>query len=225
MLLWHIREGNYGNTRFDGLNVAMLGSFVGNVWAEHSDAFAAVFLDERADEKQREALQMIFGGQAGGWPATFGEIFGAEIRGMEYVPIDVFIAEDLATWSVDIPGKATATVEALTGPTTPEGLGYRPTTCRALRLVRDNRRPLVVERPRTEPTPTASAGSAAATPASTSPLSGVDRTGHDFAVGHARSGTGPAAAAPMVAGRAVARGSSAGTGRSGVVAHKSTLHA
>ncbi|MCA1675340.1 MAG: DUF1326 domain-containing protein [Actinobacteria bacterium] len=121
VLLWHIREGNYGNTRLDGLNVVMLGSFVGNVWAEHSDAFAAVFLDERADEKQREALQMIFGGQAGGWPATFGEILGAEIRGMEYVPIDVFIAEDLATWSVDIPGKATATVEALTGPTTPEG--------------------------------------------------------------------------------------------------------
>jgi hypothetical protein len=112
VLLWHIREG---------LNVAMLGSFVGNVWAEHSDAFAAAFLDERADEKQREALQIIFGGQAGGWPATFGEIFGAEIRGMEYVTIDVFIAEDLATWSVDILGKATATVEALTGPTTPEG--------------------------------------------------------------------------------------------------------
>jgi hypothetical protein len=49
VLLWHIREGNYGDTRLDGLNVAMLASFVGNVWAEHSDAYAAVFLDERAD--------------------------------------------------------------------------------------------------------------------------------------------------------------------------------
>ncbi|MHA6794514.1 DUF1326 domain-containing protein [Pseudonocardia bannensis] len=121
VLLWHIREGNYGDTRLDGLNVAMLASFVGNVWGEHRDAYAAVFVDERADDPQREALQMIFGGQAGGWPAQFGEVFGAEIRGMEYVPIRVFIAEDLATWSVEIPGKAAATVEALSGPTTPEG--------------------------------------------------------------------------------------------------------
>lgn len=121
VLLWHIREGNYGDTRLDGLNVAMLISFVGNLWAEHSDAYAAVFLDEQADETQREALQTIFGGKAGGWLATFGEVFGAEIRGMEYAPIHASIADDLATWSVDIPGKAAAAVEALTGPTTPEG--------------------------------------------------------------------------------------------------------
>jgi hypothetical protein len=97
VLLWHIREGTYGGTRLDGLNVAMLGSFVGNVWGEHS------------------------GGQAGGWPATFGEVFGAEIRGMEFVPIHASIADDLATWSVEIPGKAAASVEALGGPTTPDG--------------------------------------------------------------------------------------------------------
>jgi hypothetical protein len=121
VLLWHISEGNYGDTSVDGLNVAMLVSFVGNVWEEHSDAFAAVFVDERADEDQRTALQTIFGGQAGGWPAQLGEVLGAEIRGMEYVPIHATIAEDLATWSVEIPGKAAATVEALTGPTTPEG--------------------------------------------------------------------------------------------------------
>lgn len=121
VLVWHIREGNYGDVRLDGLNVVMLGSFVGNVWAEHSDAFAAVFLDEAADDRQREALQTIFGGQAGGWPAEFGAMFGAEIRGMEVVPIHATIADDHATWSVDIPGRARATVEALSGPTAAEG--------------------------------------------------------------------------------------------------------
>lgn len=121
VLLWHIREGCYGETRLDGLNVAMLGSFVGNIWGEHRDAYAAIFLDERADEEQRGALQMIFGGRAGGWPATFGALLGARIRGMEFAPIQVSIAEDLATWSVEIPGKAAASVEALSGPTTPEG--------------------------------------------------------------------------------------------------------
>lgn len=121
VLVWHITEGAYGDTRLDGLNVVMLGSFVGNVWGEHSDAYAAIFLDERAGEAQREALQTIFGGQAGGWPAQLGEMFGAEIQGMEFVPIHVAIAEDLASWSVEIPGRASANVEALTGPTTPEG--------------------------------------------------------------------------------------------------------
>src|SRR4051812_27606735 len=67
VLAWHIREGRYGDIRLDGLNVVAIGQFVGNVWGEHSDARLAIFLDERADAGQRQALQMVFGGQAGGW--------------------------------------------------------------------------------------------------------------------------------------------------------------
>ncbi|WP_114454632.1 DUF1326 domain-containing protein [Halopolyspora algeriensis] len=122
VLVWHVREGTYGDTRLDGLNVVMLGSFVGNVWSgEHTDPYAAVFFDERADDDQRVALQTVFGGGAGGWPARFGEMFHPEMRGMEYAPIEVSIDENLAEWSVRIPGKAEATVEALTGPTIAEG--------------------------------------------------------------------------------------------------------
>ncbi|MGH3341430.1 MAG: DUF1326 domain-containing protein [Carbonactinosporaceae bacterium] len=121
VLAWHIREGHYGDVGLDGLNVLMLGSFVGNVWGKHSDAYAAVFLDERADEPQREALQMIFGGQAGGWPATLVEMLGPEMRGMDYAPVEVQVADDLSTWSARIPGLVDAGVEALTGPTTPAG--------------------------------------------------------------------------------------------------------
>ncbi|MEV0531010.1 DUF1326 domain-containing protein [Kitasatospora sp. NPDC050463] len=122
VLVWRIREGNYGDVRLDGLSVVMLGSFVGNVWAgEHTEPYAAVFLDERADEQQRAALGTIFGGQAGGWPAQFGEMFGAEMRGMEFAPIHVSIDEDLATWSAEVPGRVRASAEALAGPTTPEG--------------------------------------------------------------------------------------------------------
>ena len=121
ILLWHIRDGRYGDTRLDDLNVVMLSSFVGNVWAEHSDAYAAIILDERADDAQRIALQMIFGGQAGGWPAILGATLGAEVRGMGFAPIRVSIADDLARWSVEVPGQAEAAVEALAGPTTPEG--------------------------------------------------------------------------------------------------------
>lgn len=121
VLLWHIDEGTYGDTSLDGLSVAMLGSFVGNVWGEHTDSYAAIFMDAAADEHQLNALQTIFGGQAGGWPAAFMEVAAMELKGMEVAPIHVSIAEDLSRWSMEVPGRATASVEALSGPTTPEG--------------------------------------------------------------------------------------------------------
>ncbi|EFL37206.1 DUF1326 domain-containing protein [Streptomyces griseoflavus] len=122
IMAWHIREGNYGDVQLDGLNVLMVGSFVGNPWAgEHTDPRAAVFFDERADEPQQAALGAIFGGQAGGWPAQFVEMFHPEMQGMEFAPIQVTVDEELTTWSAEIPGRVRAAAEALTGPTTPEG--------------------------------------------------------------------------------------------------------
>ncbi|KUN86406.1 DUF1326 domain-containing protein [Streptomyces griseoruber] len=122
VLAWHIREGRFGDVRLDDLNVLMLGSFTGNVWTgEHTDPYAAVFVDERADDQQRAALGAIFGGEAGGWPQQFVEVFGPEIRGMDVAPITVEVDEDLGAWRAEIPGRVTARAEALTGPTTAEG--------------------------------------------------------------------------------------------------------
>jgi hypothetical protein len=118
VLAWHIREGNYGDVRLDGLNVLALGSFDGNIWAGETKATVGMFLDERADEAQRGALQMIFGGQAGGWPGEFASMIG-EVRGLEFAPIEFEIADDLAYWRAEIPGKVEARAEALTGPTSP----------------------------------------------------------------------------------------------------------
>src|SRR4029078_2921247 len=67
VLAWHIRKGNYGGVELDGLNVMAIGAFTGNIWEGKTKASMAMFLDERADERQREALQMIFGGRVGGW--------------------------------------------------------------------------------------------------------------------------------------------------------------
>jgi hypothetical protein len=120
VLAWHIREGRYGDVPLNGLNVVGLGAFEGNVWAGEAKVTVGMFLDERADERQREALQMIFGGQAGGWPGEFANFIG-EVRGIEYVPIEFEIADDLAFWRAEIPGKVDARAEALTGPTTPPG--------------------------------------------------------------------------------------------------------
>ncbi|WP_407836089.1 DUF1326 domain-containing protein [Streptomyces sp. DSM 116496] len=127
ILAWHIREGRYGDVPLDGLNVLMLGSFVGNVWAEHTDTYAAVFVDERADDPQRTALQMIFGGQAGSWPAEMVSMMGAEMRGMEFAPIEIEVADDLASWRAVVPGRVEASAVALTGPTTPAGARVQST--------------------------------------------------------------------------------------------------
>ncbi len=120
VLAYHIREGRYGDVPLDGLNLLGVGSFVGNIWAGETKATMGIFIDERADERQRQALQIIFGGQAGGFPAIFADLIG-EMRGIEFAPIEFEIADDLAHWRAEIPGKVVARGEALTGPMTPPG--------------------------------------------------------------------------------------------------------
>jgi hypothetical protein len=79
-----------------------------------------LYIDARADERQRDALQRVFSGQAGGFMATFAGLVG-EVRGIECVPITFEVADDLAYWRAEIPGKVVAAAEALSGPTTPPG--------------------------------------------------------------------------------------------------------
>jgi hypothetical protein len=120
ILAWHIRKGNYGSVRLDGLSVMAVGSFDGNIWEGKTKATMGMFIDSRADGSQREALQMIFGGRVGGWPGTFAGFIG-EVRGMEFAPIDFHVDRDLASWRAEIPGKLKASAEALGGPTTAPG--------------------------------------------------------------------------------------------------------
>src|SRR5688572_10239304 len=120
ILAWHINEGNYGDVRLDELNIVAIGSFVGNIWTgEAKDSKMGFFIDERADESQREALQAIWGGDAGGWPAGFAELI-EDVLGIEFAQINFEIDDDLTKWSVEVPGKAKGSAEALTGPTSPD---------------------------------------------------------------------------------------------------------
>lgn len=119
VLAWHINEGNYGDVNLDDLSVVAVGSFEGNIWmGEAKNSKMGFFIDERADESQREALQAIFGGGAGGWPAGFAELI-EDVLGIEYAPIE-FELEHGRAWSVEVPGKARGRAEALIGPTSPD---------------------------------------------------------------------------------------------------------
>lgn len=125
IIAWHVREGNYGEVKLDGLSVAGLGQFEGNIWEDETKMRAGFILDERADEAQREALQTIFSGQAGGWPEMFAQTSLGEMLGMEIAPIDVEVSDDADSWSVSISGIANGKTEVLTGPTSVPGKHVR----------------------------------------------------------------------------------------------------
>lgn len=120
VLVYHIKKGQYGEIPLNGLNVLALSYFKGNIWSGNTKVDIAVFFDERANKEQRDALNMIFTGKAGGFMAEFAKLIG-EVRRIEFAPIKFEIADDLAYWSAEIPGKVFAKGEALTGPMTPTG--------------------------------------------------------------------------------------------------------
>ncbi|WP_263597270.1 DUF1326 domain-containing protein [Metabacillus idriensis] len=64
-------------------------------WVGDPDATMKLmfYIDERADQDQREALEQIFTGKVGGWAGEFGSLI-SELRGIEYVPIKFEAAEN-----------------------------------------------------------------------------------------------------------------------------------
>ena len=119
ILAWHIRDGAFGDVGLDDLNVVAVGTFQGNIWTgEAKNSKMGFFIDERADDSQREALRAIWAGEAGGWPAGFAQLI-EDVVGVEYAPIE-FELDALNHWRVEVPGKARGAAEALTGPTSPD---------------------------------------------------------------------------------------------------------
>jgi hypothetical protein len=120
VLVWHVNEGNFGDVGLDGLNFAAVAWFKGNIWDEDTKANMGFLLDARADERQQEAMQAIFSGQAGGWPASFAAKLG-DMLGMEPAQIEFELADDLTSWRAESPGRFKASAEALEGPTSVPG--------------------------------------------------------------------------------------------------------
>lgn len=67
-LSWWIQEGNYGDTKLDGLTTVMAGSYVDK--PESKPWRVALLVDERGDMRAQSALADIFLGKAGGTPAA-----------------------------------------------------------------------------------------------------------------------------------------------------------
>jgi hypothetical protein len=85
LVAWHIERGHFGDVTLDGLNIALALHSPGHMKDGHWTV--ALYLDERADSRQQDALKAIFSGQAGGHPGHLAEFIG-EVKGIERVPLD-----------------------------------------------------------------------------------------------------------------------------------------
>lgn len=111
LLGYHIDKGASGRHVLDGLNFALAvfcrGNMLTNKWE------AALYVDQRATPPQREVLQAILGGQAGG---VFGVLapFIGKLHGVRFVPIEFHA--DGKHRTLKIPEVAEMRVQGIAGP-------------------------------------------------------------------------------------------------------------
>lgn len=110
LIAWHIERGNFADVALDGLNAVLAAYSPGHML--QGNWKVALYLDERADPAQKDAMQKIFSGQAGGHLAALGPLI-SEVKGVKSVPIE-YRAQGRAR-SMRIPGIAEAEIEGLTG--------------------------------------------------------------------------------------------------------------
>lgn len=116
VLAYRVNSGSFGDTDMSGVNVVVIYRFTGDLWAGEAKMTVGLLVGDNATGAQLDGVQAIWGGQAGGWPGAFAANIG-ELRGVEVVPVSIEIAEDLASWKVDVAGRVSASATALTGPT------------------------------------------------------------------------------------------------------------
>jgi hypothetical protein len=105
---FHIDRGSYGTVALDGLNLALIahtpGAMADGNWT------VAIYIDERSNDQQAEALGAIFGGAEGGPMAAFAPMIATNL-GVKKVPITYRVTGK--TRSAEIPGIMHMAVEPL----------------------------------------------------------------------------------------------------------------
>jgi hypothetical protein len=105
---FHVDQGRFDNVPLDGLNVALIARSPGPM--ADGNMSAALYLDERAAEPQRAALQAIFTGSAGGPMGALAPLI-TTILGVKTLPITY--TRDGKRRAVEIPNIMQMAVQAL----------------------------------------------------------------------------------------------------------------
>jgi len=113
-----IHEGHFDGTRLDGVRFAGLYGWPGPIHEGSGSRW--LIIDERAAPEQREALQTLESGEAGG---IFFEIFATMCPNRSettVAPIELEIDREAGVASARIPGIAEARAEPIRNPVTGE---------------------------------------------------------------------------------------------------------
>lgn len=111
MLGWHIDQGEFDGTTLNGLNSALLVHSPGNM--KDGNWKVALYVDDRANEAQNEALMGIFSGQAGGHIANLAPLI-AEVLGARSAAISLETAT-AGSFLFTVEGLGSAEASALEG--------------------------------------------------------------------------------------------------------------
>jgi hypothetical protein len=110
---FEIQEGSYRQVNLGGLGLAVIISapaspFMGNITA-------TFYIDERATPEQRQALEAILSGQAGGFWNALGSLV-SDNRGIKFAPLQMETSGKRRTFT--IPGVVSLVNEPLLNPMT-----------------------------------------------------------------------------------------------------------
>ena len=104
VLTWLIRDGDYGDLKFTkDLAVVLISHWEGNVMEKNREF--GFLIDDRANSAEREALERIFTGYAGGAFAAWRDLT-IRLDGVEFVPMAV--THDAESWRVQVRDWSTA---------------------------------------------------------------------------------------------------------------------
>ncbi|MGQ3719745.1 DUF1326 domain-containing protein [Natrialba aegyptia] len=99
-LAWHIEEGNYGDVDLSGVDVGMLISTdEGVMFAPETEWDIVLFVDETATDDQREALEDIYSGRAGG---IWAPVADTHVRSADVTTVPISFSRNGADFSVEI---------------------------------------------------------------------------------------------------------------------------
>ena len=114
-----IDEGHHGDTRLDGLCIAALFKWPGPIHLGHGEAL--LFVDERADQEQREALLKIATGQDTDPFATVFAVFASTLETVHepvVTPIHFEVDVDGRRGRMSVPGYVEVSGEPIRNPVT-----------------------------------------------------------------------------------------------------------
>lgn len=112
LLAWHFDKGNIDGVDVSGLTISVLAHIPGNVL--EGNWKAAVYVDDKANDEQQEAILAVYTGKKGGPVADLVQLIG-EVVSVEKVPIEFSV--DKGKGSFRVGSDISAEVEAFVGGT------------------------------------------------------------------------------------------------------------